>query len=928
MDIIRHLHFCPPGTPFFDLPARSAAAEDDFSLVHDALPEGWSRAPGSEWVVLSPPGVTLPRQGWKIHVSATLENAGRVLDVVAKYCLTERVMFKFIGSRDLLQRRNSKYGDRSGSGKFVTVYPLDDQHFERILHELGDLLDGESGPYILSDLRWRSGPLYVRYGGFVLQAVRSESGELIHCIEDPDGRLVPDRRGPGFRPPEWVTLPACLAEAVAARNAGTLRDFPYRVTKAVHFSNGGGVYRGTDTRDGTEVLLREARPHAGLDAEGRDAVARHEQEHWALRRLTGLPCIPRLIDYRKGHEHYFLVREYVEGTALSRELVRRNPLLKAVGSAADVAEYTAWALDLLDQIERGIDAMHDRGVVFADLHPGNILVRPDGRVVFIDFETAGTPDATTVQTMGAVGFVAPAGYTGRAIDRYALGCLRLALFAPQVAVLPWGPEKADQLIDVITSYYPVPEDFAERVHHDLEPVSDVSGAGGGGGVERRVEPVSDVAGTEAGGGAERRVEPVSDVAGTEAGGGAERCVEPVSDVAGTEAGGGAEPRTGPVWSVPGPDERLGLLRSLADGLLATAQPGRDDRLFPGDAEQFFTPEGGLGLAHGAAGVLWALAESGVRVPGEHLDWLAGRAHALENPRPGLYDGLGGIAYVLDRLGREADARELLGRIVESPLDDLGHSLHGGLAGVGLTLLHFAGTTGDGDLLDRAGRIAERVADGATPAPEGPGKGTGAGLLRGASGGALFLLRLYERTGDTALLDHTAAALRRDLAEFGWTPGSPFADGTTGRLPLIGSGSGGTGMVLHDLLTHLPDTELAQARDAVLAATELPFVAQAGLLSGRAGVIMTRARLTNAVGRGDTCGDPDLPARPEPAPATDPVQHRHVAGLGLNAVRHRGAPAFLGQESLRISSDLATGTAGVLLALGAAWSGGRCRLPFL
>ena len=51
--------------------------------------------------------------------------------------------------------------------------------------------------------------------------VRSESGELVHCIQDPDGKWVPDVRGPGFRPPSWATLPACLEESLAARNAGT-----------------------------------------------------------------------------------------------------------------------------------------------------------------------------------------------------------------------------------------------------------------------------------------------------------------------------------------------------------------------------------------------------------------------------------------------------------------------------------------------------------------------------------------------------------------------------------------------------------------------------------------------------------------------------------------------------------------------------------
>ncbi|BFO21395.1 hypothetical protein SHKM778_77830 [Streptomyces sp. KM77-8] len=265
----------------------------------------------------------------------------------------------------------------------------------------------ETGPYILSDLRWKSGPLYVRYGGFVLRAVRSETGELTYCVEDPQGRLVPDVRGPGFRPPEWVRIPEFLAGAIDARNAGTLKDFPYQVTQALHFSNGGGVYRGTDTRTGTHVVLREARPLAGLDGVGRDAVARHEQEHWALRRLQGLPCIPRLIDYRIGHEHFFLVRDYVEGHSLSKEIMRRNPLVQGIASDTECAEYARWAQAVLDQIERGVQGMHDRGVVFGDLHPGNVLVGPDSAVSFIDFETASSVDLNAAQSMGAVGFMAP-----------------------------------------------------------------------------------------------------------------------------------------------------------------------------------------------------------------------------------------------------------------------------------------------------------------------------------------------------------------------------------------------------------------------------------------------------------------------------------------------------------------------------------------
>ena len=40
-----------------------------------------------DWLILAPAGCVLPPQGWKIHVSACLDNAGSVLDRVLSYCV-------------------------------------------------------------------------------------------------------------------------------------------------------------------------------------------------------------------------------------------------------------------------------------------------------------------------------------------------------------------------------------------------------------------------------------------------------------------------------------------------------------------------------------------------------------------------------------------------------------------------------------------------------------------------------------------------------------------------------------------------------------------------------------------------------------------------------------------------------------------------
>ncbi|MFE3883469.1 hypothetical protein ACFXPQ_11290 [Streptomyces lydicus] len=116
--------------------------------------------------------------------------------------------------------------------------------------------------------------------------------------------------------------------------------------------------------------------------------------------------------------------------------------------------------------------MHRRGVVFGDLHPKTVLVSPSGEVSFIDFEASS--DAAE-QAIAAPGFKAPQGYTGTAVDRYALGCLRLAVFAPMTVVMTWGPEKAGQMTGFVEEHFRVGADFAGQVRDDLAPAPRTSG---------------------------------------------------------------------------------------------------------------------------------------------------------------------------------------------------------------------------------------------------------------------------------------------------------------------------------------------------------------------------------------------------------------------------------------------------------------------
>ncbi len=694
--------FCLADPDFYDSPVRTRGDDIDFATGPPLDLDGWTTTELEDWLAYTPAGAVLPSQGWKVHVSACQDNAAEILAIVCGFCLPRRIAFKFVRSQQLLLLSNSKYANRGSSGKFVTIYPADETELEAVLTELGASLQGRSGPYILSDLRWGPGPLYVRYGGFVEQYCVAPNGRLEMAIADADGNLVPDVRGPMFSVPPWVTLPAILEPHLEARRRATVADLPYSIEAAIHFSNGGGVYTGTDQRSGDQVILKEARPHAGLSTDGEDAVARLRRERDTLRLLAGLDVVPGLKDSFTVGGHEFLVLARVEGIPLDAALVERYPLSLHEIDRAAVTDYTTWAIDMLGRLEAAVAAIHQREVVIGDLHPNNVIITADGRVVLIDFEVASHVDERRRPPLGDPGFTAPHTFTGFDIDRYALACMRLFVFLPLTALFGLDRTKAEQLAAAITELFPVPADFlAEAVR--------------------------------------------------------------------TVVGPPAAAKPSHPWRLePDPDGWLRAGASMADAILASATPNRDDRLFPGDIAQFQT--GGLNLAYGAAGVLYALDATGHTAPDEYTEWLA---HRAINPEPGtrlgFYDGLHGVAHVLDVLGRGSEALKVLDICageLQQRWDRLGLDLQGGLAGVALNLAHFAAATGDPSLWDDVWRVAEAVADRlgdeTSVATISGGDLPYAGLLRGSSGPALMFLRLYEHRADEALLDLAATALRQDL----------------------------------------------------------------------------------------------------------------------------------------------------------------------
>lgn len=683
--------FCVADRNYFDHPERRPRSSDD--SLHADVPATWTVSHDRDWTFYTGPDTRdrLPAQGWKIHLSARPEDAQHVLDVCAALCVSSAVSFKHLRSGHLVQAHNSKYSSRASSGKFVTIYPHDDAESAALARALDATLGSLPAPRVLSDLRVRSGPVHVRYGGFRHVECSGPDGTPVPAIARPDGVLVPDQRLPWVELPDWVTVPADLACLV--HNSDDGGELGYDITEALHFSNGGGVYRGRRVADGREVVLKEARPHSAFDDAGADAVDRLSDEEAAMAALAGIPGVPPVVDRFELGGHEFVVMDHIPGLSLQQWLAANHPDLHTVATPEDHDAYFSTVTRILTDLDATLTALHARGWVFGDLHPGNVIVGDDGTTWLVDFELARPETDNRSAGLACPGFVRPDRRPGdpitRSDDRYALAAIALWAMLPLTPVLRFDPSSASRFVAHVTSR----GELSALWHSVLAPLT---------GHPSHAKPADD---------------------------------------------------TGAPISL---DESPLIVADLHQHILRSGDTSRADRLYPGDVlallgdpAQLGTGAAGVlwaldnagldvpdshvawvadrlakctrpGLYDGTAGIALSLLD---RHRGEATDALlrAGE-RAVDLPDATVFSGIAGIGLALVELGDRgcAEAHDLAVRLadrsicvedrlvptVDTPTGQAAGYLDG-WAGVSVFLARTARLTGDSGLLDRAHQVGRR-----------------------------------------------------------------------------------------------------------------------------------------------------------------------------------------------------------------------------
>lgn len=172
----------------------------------------------------------------------------------------------------------------------------------------------------------------------------------------------------------------------------------------------GGMSRVFKARDMVAVSAGLADPYVALKAviagadTNPDIIALMHREARRLRDLVH-PNIIRVYDMDVERRLYFMTMEYLEGQSLSRTL------REAAGHRLSLPVIDR----LVTKIGGALEFAHDRGVLHADLKPGNVFMETTGGIKLIDFNIAyplarpmKTSEEDTVAILGRLGALTPA----------------------------------------------------------------------------------------------------------------------------------------------------------------------------------------------------------------------------------------------------------------------------------------------------------------------------------------------------------------------------------------------------------------------------------------------------------------------------------------------------------------------------------------
>lgn len=197
---------------------------------------------------------------------------------------------------------------------------------------------------------------------------------------------------------------------------GSLVDGKYKILNKVGQGGMSVVYLAMNEKANKQWAVKEVRKDGVKDFE---VVKQGLVAETDILKKLNHPNLPSIIDVIDNDDSFIIIMDYIQGNSLNKALDEFGALPQE--------QVIAWAKQLCDVL----GYLHSRtpAIIYRDMKPANIMLKPDGNVTLIDFGTAREfkeRNLADTTCLGTVGYAAPEqfggmGQTDARTDIYCLG---------------------------------------------------------------------------------------------------------------------------------------------------------------------------------------------------------------------------------------------------------------------------------------------------------------------------------------------------------------------------------------------------------------------------------------------------------------------------------------------------------------------------
>lgn len=805
------------------------------------------------WCNVRKPNINLPNTGFKIHVSTEFSNAVETLNIIVPVLVKREITFKFLVDEFSLRYMNSIQCPKSSSGKYLTIYPRDEKEFKQLIAELKPLTAHLTGPYILSDKRIDDSKiLFYRYGAFLSKMQLNIYGEFTPLMQLPSKEWTPDRRGNSFFLPDGVT--DLYPSKLDVPESITLNEGRFTVSNCLSDSNKGGVYVAIDTTTNQQVIIKEARPYIGShDLSPYDAVALLENEKKALRKLETTGVTPRLIADFMDWENAFLAIEKLEGIPLStlRAMESFGLSLQPNLTIEVISSFYRTFLTLAENLLNAVYSVHDSDIIIVDISPQNVLYEEQTQKIFlIDLEGANIEGSSqmNIATTGFGNLASVAkGEADFCHDFQAVSDLLFNLLFPVNELFTINPDAKLPFLRQFTLMFGGSDEITEFIVNL--------------GTDRN-----------------QNFELL------------ERAKRSIANINLPQIKKNIEI-----------DRQLvELKQAIIEQVKAVTSTDRAGFSYRADYRTFSTND--YSFIHGVTGILWVLNKVQGSSIGNVEALLIKNLHTPPQLAPGIATGVSGIAWGIWDLGYETLAERLLCSVQDHELLRQNADLLYGSAGWGLTNLYFYHQSDRSQFLDNAVRTEKLVYEQLQIEDDKSyfqyEDGTiFSGFGHGASGIALFYLRLFQATNKPEYLAKGESLLRYEIdngTEHSDHISWPYSVGSNINTPYLRVGSTGVIQVLLRFYQVTNKSIYLSIAEKGCCGLKNKLTATSGLLNGLSGIGELFIDMYRVTEKDEYL----LEAK------------QYAEKVQLFSLNNNGKVSFPGEENVRFADDWGSGSTGV------------------